>query len=249
MIHYVTVGVARQRPPTTDEYRRYAIYGGSHADAELTALQMASCTSVMPVEVVSEGEDMGACRRSGCTDTSPATPHGALGCRCWPDVDLTHPVADDAWLIDEYCPLHGLDILDIAHGQRTRTAAPPPGPGKTAPPALPGTRTDDADTEPPVDCMCEWTEKAVGTGNPACPVHYVRAILSPGKVWCGCGTEFTPTSSDPDDPVWGDLARHLMTEHDPKKEKRERRGVLATVRRWIDRTGQWVCDVIHADHE
>ena len=49
MIYYVHVGVALVRPPTIQEYRRYAVEARSGLQAKETALQMASCTSVMPV--------------------------------------------------------------------------------------------------------------------------------------------------------------------------------------------------------
>jgi hypothetical protein len=120
MIHYVTVGVATSRPPGVHEYRRYALYGGTHAEAELVALQMAACTSTMPVEIVRADPTCKAtlpgrdprydCLWEGCT-VATTEPHGAMGCRCWrkPWADLLrdHSAEDEAWLIDEHCPLHG----------------------------------------------------------------------------------------------------------------------------------------------
>jgi len=49
VIFYVHVGVAHSRPPEIHEYRRYAVEGRSMIDAKEAALQMAACTSVMPV--------------------------------------------------------------------------------------------------------------------------------------------------------------------------------------------------------
>lgn len=113
MIHYITVGVARERPPKTDEYRRYAIYGGTHQEAELTALQMAACTSTMPVETVRADPTADRrydCLYSGCT-VAVQEPHGAMGCRCrpqaWANILRDHAAEDEAWLISDDCPLHG----------------------------------------------------------------------------------------------------------------------------------------------
>jgi hypothetical protein len=52
------VGVALSRPPVIDEYRRITVQADSEREASLIALQIASCTSVMPVscEVVSIDE-------------------------------------------------------------------------------------------------------------------------------------------------------------------------------------------------
>jgi len=43
------VGVALSRPPKIDEYRGYVVVADTDAEARTVALQMASCTSVMPV--------------------------------------------------------------------------------------------------------------------------------------------------------------------------------------------------------
>lgn len=48
-IHTVVVGVALDRPPTVDEYRRYVVEAEDPTEATLIALQMAACTSTMPV--------------------------------------------------------------------------------------------------------------------------------------------------------------------------------------------------------
>jgi hypothetical protein len=50
-VHYINIGVALKRPPFVDEYRRYAIAADTRTEAELIALQMAACTSVMPVRL------------------------------------------------------------------------------------------------------------------------------------------------------------------------------------------------------
>lgn len=114
MIHYITVGVARERPPKTDEYRRYAIYGGTHQEAELVATQMAACTSTMPVSVERDPSQARVydCLTNRCTVATPVEPHGALGCRCWPAyLDVEDWVNSDDepehWLISDDCPLHG----------------------------------------------------------------------------------------------------------------------------------------------
>jgi hypothetical protein len=49
MIWFVHVGVCLERPPTIQEYRRYAVEARSGLEAKEVALQMACCTSVMPV--------------------------------------------------------------------------------------------------------------------------------------------------------------------------------------------------------
>lgn len=49
MIWFVHVGVCLERPPTIQEYRRYAVEAPSGLQAKEIALQMACCTSVMPV--------------------------------------------------------------------------------------------------------------------------------------------------------------------------------------------------------
>lgn len=132
VIHFVTIGVALERPPTVQQYRRYALYGGTHQDAELVALQMSACTSVMPVEVVRPHprchEEGAACTCSGCK-VAETEPHGAMGCRCWPRAALDGHCPDfeeESWLIDENCPYHGLsctcpmvDVSTIESGPRT----------------------------------------------------------------------------------------------------------------------------------
>lgn len=45
----VEVGVALRRPPRVDEYRKYIVSASGRTQALSVALQMASCTSVMPV--------------------------------------------------------------------------------------------------------------------------------------------------------------------------------------------------------
>jgi hypothetical protein len=59
MIFYIHVGVALHRPPAIHEYRRYAIEAPSGVQAKEIALQMASCTSVMPVWASIESYDRG----------------------------------------------------------------------------------------------------------------------------------------------------------------------------------------------
>jgi hypothetical protein len=49
MIYEVNVGLALARPPVIHEWRRYRIEAPSWTDARLAALQMAACTSVMPL--------------------------------------------------------------------------------------------------------------------------------------------------------------------------------------------------------
>jgi hypothetical protein len=49
VIFYVHVGVCLVRPPTIQEYRRYAVEAPSGLQAKEIALQMACCTSTMPV--------------------------------------------------------------------------------------------------------------------------------------------------------------------------------------------------------
>jgi hypothetical protein len=49
VIFYVNVAVTLERPPTVQEWRRYAVVAENPTEARLVALQMASCTSVMPV--------------------------------------------------------------------------------------------------------------------------------------------------------------------------------------------------------
>jgi hypothetical protein len=56
LIFYVNVAVALERPPTVQEWRRYAVVAESDTEARLVALQMASCTSVMPV-----ADELGEC--------------------------------------------------------------------------------------------------------------------------------------------------------------------------------------------
>lgn len=118
MIHIIHVGVALERPPTVQQYRKYAIYGGTHADAELIALQMAACTSVMPVSIEHDGGQATVCGPSAGCKVVETDPHGAMGCRCWP----TDPGADDSyltsegWLIDEHCPLHGELLPKLSMG-------------------------------------------------------------------------------------------------------------------------------------
>lgn len=48
-VHHIVVGVATQRPPMIDEFRRYAIEADTERDATLVALWMSSRASVMPV--------------------------------------------------------------------------------------------------------------------------------------------------------------------------------------------------------
>lgn len=45
----VIVGVALERPPTVQEYRKVLVAAESKYEAELVATQVAACTSVMPV--------------------------------------------------------------------------------------------------------------------------------------------------------------------------------------------------------
>lgn len=52
MIYTVDVAVALARPPATAEWRHYVVEATDVVDAQLCALQMASCTSVMPVEAL-----------------------------------------------------------------------------------------------------------------------------------------------------------------------------------------------------
>lgn len=49
MIHIIHVGVALARPPAVHEIRRYAVEAPEPTEAQLIALQIASCSSVMPV--------------------------------------------------------------------------------------------------------------------------------------------------------------------------------------------------------
>lgn len=58
MIFYVHVGVCLERPPTVQEYRRYAVEAHCAVEAHLIATQMAACTSTMPVwaDVVGDEE-------------------------------------------------------------------------------------------------------------------------------------------------------------------------------------------------
>lgn len=49
MIYHVQVGVALQRPPRTDEYRKVAVEAVNGHEAMLIAAQIAACTSTMPV--------------------------------------------------------------------------------------------------------------------------------------------------------------------------------------------------------
>jgi hypothetical protein len=58
VIYYVEAGVALERPPTVQEYRKYVVWAPSATEASLTAAQMAACTCVMPVstEVVGDEE-------------------------------------------------------------------------------------------------------------------------------------------------------------------------------------------------
>ena len=49
MIFYAHVQVALRRPPHAEEKRFYVVEAGCESDAYLLALQMSSCTSVMPV--------------------------------------------------------------------------------------------------------------------------------------------------------------------------------------------------------
>ena len=49
MIYRINVGVALSRPPAVHEIRRYVVEAPESTEAQLIALQMASCTSVMPV--------------------------------------------------------------------------------------------------------------------------------------------------------------------------------------------------------
>lgn len=134
MIHYVVVGVAMSRPPKTDEYRRYAIYGGTHQEAELVALQMAACTSVMPVETVREpsGRPGVLCAAAGCR-VAQQEPHGTLGCTCWHitwDDDLDGDT--EAWQVSSSCPLHSEDdaawVALAEEAERIRERCEPSGP-------------------------------------------------------------------------------------------------------------------------
>jgi hypothetical protein len=70
VIHYITVGVALERPPKEDERRRYSVAAASHSEAALVATQMAACTSVMPVSVIRSRPDRQKvydCLYEGCT--------------------------------------------------------------------------------------------------------------------------------------------------------------------------------------
>lgn len=49
MIFTVEVGVALNRPPTTDEIRKVRVIADNATEASIIAAQIASCTSVMPV--------------------------------------------------------------------------------------------------------------------------------------------------------------------------------------------------------
>lgn len=49
MIYTVTVGVALQRPPKIDEYRKIVVQADTDTDALLLACQIATCTSIMAV--------------------------------------------------------------------------------------------------------------------------------------------------------------------------------------------------------
>lgn len=53
---FIEVGVALTRPPAIHQYRRYVIAARSGIQAKEIALQMASCTSVMPVWAKVVGE-------------------------------------------------------------------------------------------------------------------------------------------------------------------------------------------------
>lgn len=57
MIFYVTVAVALARPPTVDEWRRYAVEAKTPFGAQVIAQQMASCTSVMPIYAEVTGDE------------------------------------------------------------------------------------------------------------------------------------------------------------------------------------------------
>lgn len=178
MIHYINVAVALERPPGEHQWRRYAIYGGTHADAELTALQMASCTSVMPVRVErKEPPDSGpfsgpCCCWASCSHVSPVAPHGALGCRCWPGVlDGGDPDTEvERWLVDEYCPHHGLDI--------------------TPPEDVPWADCVSADPEVWLNCACTTDEGCKGP-RPECPCPAGDADCA------GCYDTATPTGGPP----------------------------------------------------
>lgn len=58
MIYYVNVAVCLGRPPTEQEWRRYAVEAEGWVDAQLIALQIASCTSVMPVRAEVTGDEI-----------------------------------------------------------------------------------------------------------------------------------------------------------------------------------------------
>ncbi len=59
MIFRVHVGVALHRPPEIHEYRLYLVDAGNEIEALGVALQMAACSSVMPVwgDVITEAPD------------------------------------------------------------------------------------------------------------------------------------------------------------------------------------------------
>lgn len=57
MIYYVTVAVCLERPPTAQEWRRYAVEARHPLEAELIATQMAACTSVMAVSTEVVGDE------------------------------------------------------------------------------------------------------------------------------------------------------------------------------------------------
>lgn len=49
MIYTVEVAVALSRPPVTHEWRKIVVEAKDPTEAQLIALQIASCTSTMPV--------------------------------------------------------------------------------------------------------------------------------------------------------------------------------------------------------
>jgi hypothetical protein len=117
VIFYVHVRVALARPPQADETRRYAVEAEDSVQAEEIALQMAACTSVMPVWSKVVGDEhtqtyrqawrmlsWGAyadyrsrCLRLGCTGCAYHQPKA----RC----DCHHPGQGMAWH-EKTCPAY-----------------------------------------------------------------------------------------------------------------------------------------------
>jgi hypothetical protein len=49
-VYHIEVGIAKTRPPQTDEFRKYVLAAESGHEAELTACQWAACAGVMATE-------------------------------------------------------------------------------------------------------------------------------------------------------------------------------------------------------